>query len=718
MVDRRASGANSQRRTSGHRSSDYSDHAEPARENDAEAERAPLVMQRGVSQLLYHYLPGRTVDWESGLAIVQLTQVHFTSLWKEGLIKAVLDELALLFDRWRKRGGKIDRMFPDPRTQPGQFAVGLPEAVEATLFETALVCQNCYRLYFTESKHLARDNANVLTCSDADCGRRALRQFGQVFVHGCGEIVPLKEWMPATKKTEDGFFKPTSHPIRCQNCGTKGRLKISAQSERVKDMKVVCKDCGSIVGFHERLTANCQRCLEELIKARQRGEGGEVDTPEEGVQVSGSVVARIAMRMGRYSASATYYPQTLSMLRLDRPVIMTAADDELDLLRRMLPSSRRPDSQGGAGLSVEALGRRLTEAEANNNRSEVERIKALILQALSGTSGADTSSEDDKLVPSAPDLERAIFECIAFRETVDSQPAIEVARQGGSATALLLDSISETIQRLGLRQVLTTSDLPVISATFGYTRRSFEPTYDELTAKNLPTQIRAFPSIDRNEARKHNRPDLLGAIPVLAREGEHEGLFLSLNPERVIRWLEINNINLPNAGMPPFARFMHALEPVDRYYDDIWDRDRPIYFRRYLFGLLHSLSHAIMRAASRYAGLERTSLSEYIFLPLLGTVVFDNSSSFKLGGMETLARDHLSSFLDALATSAMTCLYDAQCIDHQGACHGCLHSPEISCRVFNHGLSRSFLIGGHAPWADVATDHRIVGYWQMEEGAA
>jgi hypothetical protein len=78
-------------------------------------------------------------------------------------------------------------------------------------------------------------------------------------------------------------------------------------------------------------------------------------------------------------------------------------------------------------------------------------------------------------------------------------------------------------------------------------------------------------------------------------------------------------------------------------------------------------------------------------------------------------RDNLSAFLNALADDAMTCLYDAQCIDHKGACHGCIHSPELSCRVFNHGLSRSFLIGGHAPWVDVATNRQIVGYWQVNE---
>ena len=319
------------------------------------------------------------------------------------------------------------------------------------------------------------------------------------------------------------------------------------------------------------------------------------------------------------------------------------------------------------------------------------------------------SQPTDDFVPSAPDLARAIDECLAFKESIDSRPALEVARQGGSASALLLTRITEDINKLGLKEVLTVSDLPVILATFGYTRRTFEPTYNELTAKNLPTKIRPFPSLNQDAARRLGRPELTGAVPILAKEGEHEGIFLSLNEDRVLNWLELNGLKIGDPQKPAIVRIMQALENVDRYYDDIWQCQ----VRRLVFGLIHTLSHAAMRVASRFAGLERTSISEYIFLPLLGTVIFDNSSSFKLGGLETLARDHLATFLDELDDEGMTCLYDTQCIDHVGACHGCVHSPEISCRVFNHGLSRAFLIGGHAPWVDIATDQQIVGYWQV-----
>lgn len=271
----------------------------------------------------------------------------------------------------------------------------------------------------------------------------------------------------------------------------------------------------------------------------------------------------------------------------------------------------------------------------------------------------------------------------------------------------LKDRIEKTLERLGIAELLYVEDLPVISASVGYTRRSFEPTYEELGAKRAPTQIRAFPSLQREAAQGLSKPELLGTVPVLAREGEHEGIFVSLQPERVLAWLQDNGIQLADPSLPPITRILNCLEPVDKYYDSIWTL--PV--RRMVFGLIHSVSHAMMRAVTRYAGLDRTSVSEYVFLPLLGCVVFDNSSSFRLGGIATLVRDNLAAFLNNLSSEATECLYDTECIDHRGACHGCLHSPEISCRVFNHGLSRAFLLGGHAPWADIAQDIRLRGFW-------
>ena len=463
-------------------------------------------------------------------------------------------------------------------------------------------------------------------------------------------------------------------------------------------MKVVCRKCNTVA--LERFAASCHRCLKRFGR-----EGAPTN------QKGGTIASALAMRLARYSASDTYYPQTLSVLRLDKPQL-TSADDEISAtLRRLLPRSLRPDTAGTPAERLKALSERMKVAESIGDSAEQERLRASIVEIALGKAHEAESPEPGLLRSVSEELEKAIKESLAFRGTVSVEPAEQKAREGDSAE-LLAEDISKLRNSLGQSELLYVDDLPIITSTFGYTRRNFEPIYDELGAINLPIEIRAFPSVQKYAAQQLGKLDLVGTIPVLAREGEHEGIFMSLQPDRVIEWLAINGVSLPDPNLPPIARILAALEPIDRdrYYDTIWTL--PV--RRMVFGLIHSLSHAAMRAMTRYAGIDRTSVAEYIFLPMLGCVVYDSSSSFKLGGVATLVRDHLAAFLRNIADDSVECLYDPDCADHAGACHGCLHSPEISCRVFNHGLSRAFLLGGHAPWADVSLETRLVGFWELK----
>lgn len=651
-------------------------------------------MMRGVSQLLFNYLPERTVDWEGGLAIVRLGGVQLRDCWPGERARVVLDEIAHLLNRWRSLGGTVDPMFPDPQTSPGRFTLGTPKGIDASILDSAYQCQRCQALSFPRHADLANPERPIASC----CETPVLRQFGQVFVHGCGELIPLQAYIPGARLGDDGVLEATRRRLRCPNCGDRGVLTIPARSERVVDMRVVCRICGMEV--LDRLTARCPRCTPRVAQEQRSGGGPQGLSP----------VARIAMRMSRYSANDTYYAQSVTILRLDRPALTTQEDPEQRLLRALLPIQARPSELQSPAAVLAALTERLRRAEALGDAAEEARIRERIVAVATGGPMQEQGAQDVPPPPTAPDMEKAIRESLAFRTTVNTRPALALAQEG-RAGQLLAGRTAQLQRSLGLRELLLVDDLPVISATYGYTRRSFQPTYEELQAQ-LPTELRVFPSLNNFAAERLGRQDLVGTVPVLAREGEHQGLFVSLDPDLVVDWLGRNRITLPDNG-PPLHRIITALEPVDRYYDQIWDLD----VRRLVFGLVHSFSHAVMRTVSCFAGLERTSLSEYLFLPLLGTVVFDNSGAFQLGGIESLVRDHLTAFLEQLPSEAMTCVYDAECIDAEGACHGCIHSPEIACRVFNHGLSRSFLIGGHVPWRDIADDRRLAGYWQLGDRA-
>jgi hypothetical protein len=667
--------------------------------------RRPLSMQRGLTQLLFSYLPDRTVDWEDGAAIIKLDGVRLDSVWEGQRAATVLDEIDDYLGRWRRRGGSMDQHFEDLRLgRKFLFTVGAPESVRARYLPTILVCRKCSRIHFRKPGELARADGSGWRCRR--CHAATLRQFGIVFVHGCGALVAVEEFIPIASD-RGGTLAENRKPLRCLRCGENSdlALKTPPRSERIKNISIVCLHCGEV--YLDKFTAQCHACLRELLRARRDGAD---DHP--GI----TAITRIKMRATSYRASEAYYPVTLTMMRLDLPEVVHAYDPEIKMLRQLLPDAGT-GSPASFSDAVAALTEQMRAAAGEGRHAEVARLTSQLQELV-------RSQSKPQPLPAAgqawyalvrddeewqAELERGVKESIALRHTVRTVEVTEVLRQNPKNGSSHIEHQLQLQRQLGIREMLVVEDLPVIVASFGYTRRSSEPTFEE-DRKQMPTRVRAFPRLDEAGLRLVGQPQLKGTIPVLAREGRHEGLFLSLEPELVVGWLERNQVQLPLPGAPPVVRVLHALEKVDRFYDNV-ERECPV--RRLVFGLVHSLSHLVMRVAGRYAGLERTSLSEYLFLPLLGCVVFDNSGSFQLGGLRLLVRDHLLAFLRALEDEAVSCLYDTACIDHKGACHGCVHAPEISCRYFNHGLSRAYLTGGHAPWADVADERQVRGYWEV-----
>src|SRR5262249_11895360 len=155
------------------------------------------------------------------------------------------------------------------------------------------------------------------------------------------------------------------------------------------------------------------------------------------------------------------------------------------------------------------------------------------------------------------------------------------------------DEVIRKRDRLGIAKIALVDNLPVISAAFGYTRRSPDPIYDEdsLNAKGLSAQIRPFLVLDQTAGRRLDRLDVVGTVPILARESDHEGIFLSLRPEKVVSWLHSNGVATLSGTGGLIGRVLSQLENVDKYHDKIWELTK----RRLVFGLVHSLSHAAMR---------------------------------------------------------------------------------------------------------------------------
>jgi len=643
------------------------------------AERA-LEMVRSVSQLLFSYLPERTVSWEDGGGVVRLGTPRLESAWPPSEAAFVLREIGEYLERWRARGGVVDSRYP-PVSRTDRFTVGTPRGISAALLRTAFYCRNCFRFL-----PRLRVGANRLQCPE--CRRATLRQVSYVFVHGCGELTPIRAAIPYESTDHPGTI--FWGPIRCRQCADGGVLRIDARSERLSALRIVCDRCsGEVIG---RPLARCPFCLPRLF--------------HDPTGHAGQLAFRTAMRITRHSANNAYYPHSITILRLDRPRTLQVSE-ELDWLQTLLPRDERA-APTGVAATLSELVERLARAEAIGDNVLAAEIRATIAGAAAAPPAPNASHAGGPAPTLQPDVLQGVRESIALLSTV-RRTSISVLYGGLAAdgNGRTLDP-TPLLQRLGLRKIEVVEDLPVITAVFGYSRRSPDPDYqEERAAERFPTTLRPFPTLDDDAARVLGKPQASGTTPILAREGAHEGFALYLSPESVLEWLEKSRYVF--AGDTTRARIvsmLQRLEPVDKFGDEIWRCP----LRRLVFGLLHSLSHCAMRALGRTAGLEETSTSEYIFLPLLSTVVYSTAST-PLGGVRATARDRLVEFLETLQREAMRCLYDPDCLQRAGACHGCIHVPEIGCRVFNHGLSRAFLIGGHAPWASSAHREAVPSFW-------
>lgn len=171
---------------------------------------------------------------------------------------------------------------------------------------------------------------------------------------------------------------------------------------------------------------------------------------------------------------------------------------------------------------------------------------------------------------------------------------------------------------------------------------------------------------------------------------------LSLNPNRVIAWLERNGCQpvIPVGSDQTLARRSYFVQ----LFSNVPLRERLRTDRRearMVFGLLHTLSHLSVRQAALLCGLDRTSLSEHLLPRALTFALYCNHRfGATIGALTALFEQSLAEWLNAVKDTRR-CVYDPVCRDRSGNCHACTHLAETSCRFFNLNLSRAFLFGGH-----------------------
>ena len=251
------------------------------------------------------------------------------------------------------------------------------------------------------------------------------------------------------------------------------------------------------------------------------------------------------------------------------------------------------------------------------------------------------------------------------------------------ATRALLD-------KLGLDDMGLIREFDLCRFSFGYSRMESTPILREKRGMDMPVRLNLFPPVKQNDSTRY---------PVYVVQQGNEALYVRLKEELVLEWLR--SLKCPdmftlNAGEKIGAGLLGAAQPMSPFLDNLPETTTPpVYF--YLYTLLHSYSHLLMKHVSEYSGLDLGSLGEYIFPADLAFVVYRNGTTMDLGNLSALWRNAGPAMLTAmLGPKATQCGTGSLCTERGGACPDCVMMPETSCIAGNKLLSRSVLrsIGG------------------------
>lgn len=274
------------------------------------------------------------------------------------------------------------------------------------------------------------------------------------------------------------------------------------------------------------------------------------------------------------------------------------------------------------------------------------------------------------------------------------ETAIKVARELN--TNADPKSFRNIADKYGIAHVRACDKIPFVSCSYGYTRVKSE--YED------GVQLHAFK--EEKKGRKN----------IYATKMNTEGVLFEFDRKRILEWLILNGFidsgSAPDMNSEEETKlwFINNIKPEDIHpFRPISEETSSHTY--YVYRLIHSISHLLIRAAADIGGLGKDSLSEYIFPGVPAVLIYvQNSQGFNLGSLFNTFEAYFDKWILRANRTAQKCVFDPICIERYKACTGCLFLNEVSCQHFNKDLDRALVIGH----IDKLTKKRIVGFWEDE----
>ena len=263
----------------------------------------------------------------------------------------------------------------------------------------------------------------------------------------------------------------------------------------------------------------------------------------------------------------------------------------------------------------------------------------------------------------------------------------------------------QLLRDLGLADMGLIREFELCRFSFGFSRMEAGPVLRDKRNMDMPVRLNLFPPVRHNGVTKN---------PIYVVQQANEALYVRLDEEIALRWLSAQHcpdMFKLEAGQRLGAGLLTCAHPMSAFLDRLPQSDAPFTYL-YLYTLLHSYAHLMIKHISEHSGLDLGSLGEYIFPADLAFVVYRNGTTMDLGNLSAMWRNVGTGVLTAMLQSKATqCGTGSLCTQRGGACPDCLMIPETSCIASNKLLSRAVLRGiGGRPRFDTRQAFLTTGY--------
>jgi hypothetical protein len=263
------------------------------------------------------------------------------------------------------------------------------------------------------------------------------------------------------------------------------------------------------------------------------------------------------------------------------------------------------------------------------------------------------------------------------------------------------------LNQLGMAEMGLIREFDLCRFTYGFTRMRAEPSFEKRNMQ-MPVRLCLFPWLPN------------GRKPIYAVEQANEALYVRLDPCQVYRWLQAANPDDlfewdPSNKESLGAHLIEHAVPFGRFLANL-QKNGPASSYLYVYTLLHTYAHLLIKGVAEHSGLDVSSLGEYLFPADLSFVVYRNGTTMDLGNLSSLWRNMGHRFLDyLLEPRTLLCNSGTTCDQFSGgACPDCIMVPETSCVASNQLLSRAVLSGGEPPREDgTHRGQRIRGFLEV-----